>query len=628
MTTIDYGYDGLSRLLTANYSVGADYTYGYDVAGNLVNNNGTTPTYNAANQMVHDGTNTLTYDANGNLTHDGVDSLTWDRANRMLTAPGSTSYKYDGLGNRIQQTILGTPNVVTDYLNDVQPGLVKLLRQTVDGTNVDHFVHAVRGIHSMDDGTDWQYAVQDGLRSVRGWADVNSNVTNPVSYSPYGVPSTNVDGFAYTGEMRDASGLQYHRARYYSPNSAIWTARDKFAGLNCTPMSLNRYTYTHGNPVNNTDPSGYCISSPERIGAACAVMLGNPLDDAIGIGVPLEILTCIAAIGCLTIAGAIAVYNLLMAGRDNDTATGEEVGQQTITGREAGLQGENDIEAVVGGDPGTGPAGQPNTGTEIPPILPTIEFPTPTPTQPPCATNYPPGSYDSRHGFQDMNDIMCNVNRYSSLVGPQPANWWFNQGLNSSRLVMPQIATTNWANINGGAYYGRISNPNRRDRFRDAGSRVGRVVEARLGYLFINQPGIHPQGTTTRADIMTMAVHELRHAGQHADLFTNETILGQPVSCSTLTPRQAEIDAHYTTNVWQSLAVQVGLLNVGDFRLPEARITLNGGVTWTEMDAANEVNSNQSYTSRQGFDVAPAFDCQRAVISNTGCIEPLVLLHI
>jgi YD repeat-containing protein len=57
--SINYDYASLSRLLTANYNGGADYTYGYDVAGNLINNNGVTRMYNAANQTVDDGTNTL-----------------------------------------------------------------------------------------------------------------------------------------------------------------------------------------------------------------------------------------------------------------------------------------------------------------------------------------------------------------------------------------------------------------------------------------------------------------------------------------------------------------------------------------------------------------------------------------
>ena len=125
VTTIDYTYDALSRLVEADYDSGTTvYSYGYDLAGNLVDKNGVSRSYNAANQMTNDGTNTLTYDANGNLTNDGVNAYTWDRANRMLSAPGSTSYRYDGVGNRVQQTV---NSIVTDYLNDVQPGLVKLL---------------------------------------------------------------------------------------------------------------------------------------------------------------------------------------------------------------------------------------------------------------------------------------------------------------------------------------------------------------------------------------------------------------------------------------------------------------------------------------------------------------------
>lgn len=62
---IDYTYDGLSRLLSADYDNGTTvYNYCYDEAGNLVNMNGTTRTYNTANQMVNDGTNSLTYDNN------------------------------------------------------------------------------------------------------------------------------------------------------------------------------------------------------------------------------------------------------------------------------------------------------------------------------------------------------------------------------------------------------------------------------------------------------------------------------------------------------------------------------------------------------------------------------------
>jgi RHS repeat-associated protein len=249
VSQIDYLYDGLSRLLEADYNAGQTvYAYGYDLAGNLVNNNGVTRTYNVTNQMTNDGTNTVTYDNNGNLTNDGLNSLTWDRANRLLSV-GSTSYKYDGAGNRIQQTV---SSVVTDYLNDVQPGLVKLLAETTSG-NTSRYVHAPRGIHAMEDNAGaWLYYLQDGLGSVRN---------DDLSYSPMGVPSGAVDNFGFTGEYTDANGQLYLRARYYNPGAGIFNALDPFEGLTNRPMSLNGYSWVEGNVINATDPSGMLICS-------------------------------------------------------------------------------------------------------------------------------------------------------------------------------------------------------------------------------------------------------------------------------------------------------------------------------------------------------------------------------
>lgn len=253
-TVIDYSYDMLSRLLQADYDNGATvYNYGYDEAGNMVNMNGTTRTYNAANQMTNDGTNTLVYDNNGNLTSDGTNSYTWDRANRMLSV-GSTSYKYDGAGNRIQQTV---SSVVSDYLNDIQPGLTKLLSED-DGTNVNRFVHGLRGIHAVDDGTDWNFYAQDGLGSVRAVVDTNAVVQSSMSYDPYGNPFASYgEGFGFTGEQTDANGSVFLRARYYEPELGMFSALDPFEGVPNRPMSLNGYSWVEGNPVMLTDPSGF-----------------------------------------------------------------------------------------------------------------------------------------------------------------------------------------------------------------------------------------------------------------------------------------------------------------------------------------------------------------------------------
>ena len=287
--TIRYQYDALSRLLSADYHPGINiggpafrqYAYTYDLAGNRLSEaltlNGGSPavtnyTYNAANQIAG---GSFAYDNNGNLTNDGVNSYTWDRANRLLTAPGSTAYQYDGAGNRIQQTV---SSIVTDYLLDVQPGLAVVLRDS-DGTNTNHYVHATRGVHSRFDGSDWSYYTQDGLGSVRGVVDAVAAVTEAVNYTPYGVPDTSIFGPAFTGEWRDESEVQYHRARYMSPEMGTFLSLDPFEGMMSKPMSLNgynwvegntpngavgelifhnRYSYANANPVNLTDPSGLC----------------------------------------------------------------------------------------------------------------------------------------------------------------------------------------------------------------------------------------------------------------------------------------------------------------------------------------------------------------------------------
>ena len=252
--TIDYEYDAVSRLLQADYDSGTTiYNYGYDLSGNLVNNNGVTRTYNAGNQLVNDGTNTLTYDDNGNLTSDGMNVHSWDRANRLIGV-GNTSYKYDGIGNRIQQTV---SSIVTDYLNDIQPGLTQLLTATT-GANTERFVHGLRGIHASEDNTGaWSHYAQDGLGSVRGLLDDMAQVVSSHGYNPIGVPDGSYGaGFGFTGEQTDENDNIYLRARYMNPGMSSFLSLDPFEGVMNRPMSLNGYAWVEGNFPNYADPSG------------------------------------------------------------------------------------------------------------------------------------------------------------------------------------------------------------------------------------------------------------------------------------------------------------------------------------------------------------------------------------
>jgi RHS repeat-associated protein len=219
-------------------------------------------TYNAANQITNTG---FVYDANGNLLNDGQKEYAWNRANRLTQlADGSDiyDYKYDGSGSRTRQTV---NSIVTNYLLDVQPGLVQVLAQSVGG-NTTRFLHGPRGILSYEnpDG-EWGAVAQDGLGSVRMEVDNDLDVVASRNLTSIGV-EWNVQGsfglpHGFTGEMADANDLLYLRARYYAPEIGVFTALD--------PLELlNRYQYVGGNAINRTDPSGY-IPNPDFDDYSC-----------------------------------------------------------------------------------------------------------------------------------------------------------------------------------------------------------------------------------------------------------------------------------------------------------------------------------------------------------------------
>lgn len=51
--------------------------------------------------------------------------------------------------------------------------------------------------------------------------------------------------------------MLFLRARYYNPADGRFQSRDTWGGDYNRPLSLNRWVYGYGNPVNLTDPSGY-----------------------------------------------------------------------------------------------------------------------------------------------------------------------------------------------------------------------------------------------------------------------------------------------------------------------------------------------------------------------------------
>jgi RHS repeat-associated protein len=104
----------------------------------------------------------------------------------------------------------------------------------------------------------------DGLGSTRALTNEQGQVSDTYLYDAYGnllnSTGTTVNPYRYAGEQYDPILQHYYlRARYYDPSTGRFTSRDPFEGVMREPLSLAKYPYAHGNPVNLTDPSGLFV---------------------------------------------------------------------------------------------------------------------------------------------------------------------------------------------------------------------------------------------------------------------------------------------------------------------------------------------------------------------------------
>ncbi|MDD4959023.1 MAG: hypothetical protein PHS51_06710 [Gallionella sp.] len=105
------------------------------------------------------------------------------------------------------------------------------------------------------------YYHDDGLGSTRALTDQTGNLTDSYDYDDYGAlqsqTGTTKNDFLFAGEQFDVeAGLYYNRARHLDVNTGRFTGLDPFAGKLTQPITLNKYAYANGDPVNQRDPSG------------------------------------------------------------------------------------------------------------------------------------------------------------------------------------------------------------------------------------------------------------------------------------------------------------------------------------------------------------------------------------
>jgi RHS repeat-associated protein len=258
-TTITYTYDPLYRLTQASYNDGTYFKYTYDAVGNRLTEETAWVTvnsyvYDPANRLVSMDGIPYTWDNNGNLLSDGIYTYAYDHANRLTAVSGllsTVSYRYNGTGDRLQQTV---NSVTTSYTLDLAAGLTQVL---ANGTQT--YLYGVGRVAQYRlEGVD--YFLGDALGSVRQLVDGNGAVTLAKSYQPYGeVYSSTGSGasnYGFTNEYT-SQGLIYLRARWYAPKSGRFVNKDTWGGEVTIPMSYNAWLYVYGNPASQTDPTGW-----------------------------------------------------------------------------------------------------------------------------------------------------------------------------------------------------------------------------------------------------------------------------------------------------------------------------------------------------------------------------------
>ena len=203
---------------------------------------------------VDDGTTVTAseFDALGRMTQTGTTIYTYDSFDRVTTED-ATAFSYAGF--EIDPVRIGTLSIARS-----PAGLPMASRQ----------------------GTDTPVLLGRNAHGDIGYQhDAAGVVTATRSYTPLGdiAGSTGTNGpLGFQGDYTNTTGDVWMGARWYRPGIGGFTTRDTVFGSPDTPISLNRYTYAWGTPLNMWDPDG---RDPETFahldfeGADCSEFAGD-----------------------------------------------------------------------------------------------------------------------------------------------------------------------------------------------------------------------------------------------------------------------------------------------------------------------------------------------------------------
>ncbi|HFI0708854.1 TPA: RHS repeat-associated core domain-containing protein [Streptococcus suis] len=149
-----------------------------------------------------------------------------------------------------------------NYVNDINREYTEVL-QTYDHDLKarETYTYGNGRASYLDNQEDTNYTyLTNQSGSVTGLTQ-DGEVVASSTYHLYGsmkeTTDTTGNPYAYNGEARDVTGLDYLRARYYDSQAGTFLTEDSYPGELTTPLTQNGYAYVSNNPVNYTDPSGH-----------------------------------------------------------------------------------------------------------------------------------------------------------------------------------------------------------------------------------------------------------------------------------------------------------------------------------------------------------------------------------
>jgi len=269
------GYDDLDRLLTTASPMfgGTDQThrFSYDALDNLASWKLTGVKDYA--EYVYDAQNRLTnirntagasvvglgYDLQGNVGNRNGQAYDFDYGNRLRTVTGQESYRYDGLGRRVQTT--KTDGSKTTLWQYTQSGQMVLSSDWVGATYANHKTHQniyLAGSVVAIIDRDWpsnaviatKYQHTDALGSPVVVTNASGTVIERNDYEPYGavIGKPAYSGIGYTGHVMDGgTGLTYMQQRYYDQSIGRFLSVDPVTANSGTGANFSRYWYANNN---------------------------------------------------------------------------------------------------------------------------------------------------------------------------------------------------------------------------------------------------------------------------------------------------------------------------------------------------------------------------------------------